>query len=392
MSDSPINRSEHLQALLEDGYEISIEAGYLLIHGVVYVDSEKKVRRGVLISELEMAGNEVIQPKSHVALFSGEFPCNQDGKPLLHLEHGSKPQRITDNMTAQYSFSSKPPGGFQNIYEKMATYADMISRHAKPIDPAATSCPGRVVIPDNKDSVFKYMDTASSRAGINAISSKLNGLRVDIIGMGGTGSYIFDIVAKTPVHLHIYDDDRLMSHNAFRAPGAVSATVLERNISKVEHFAREYGKFRNFIFPHACKLNSSNVDLLEGTDFVFICIDDGAAKIPIVEWLEANQIPFIDVGMGLEVVDEKIRGLVRVTLSTPHNREQIRRKNRINFAKIDDDDVYSQNIQIAELNALNAILAIIKWKKLFGIYSDIDREHSILYAIDGNTLINEDEQ
>ena len=36
---------------------------------------------------------------------------------------------------------------------------------------------------------------------------------------------------------------------------------------------------------------------------------------------------------------------------------------------------YDKNIQIADLNALNAALAVIKWKKLLGFY--IDQEHEL---------------
>ncbi len=53
-------------------------------------------------------------------------------------------------------------------------------------------------------------------------------------------------------------------------------------------------------------------------------------------------------------------------------------------------DEYSRNIQIADLNALNAALAVIKWKKFCGFYRDLACERFTTYAIDGNKLINED--
>ncbi|WP_201716138.1 hypothetical protein [Rossellomorea arthrocnemi] len=43
-----------------------------------------------------------------------------------------------------------------------------------------------------------------------------------------------------------------------------------------------------------------------------------------------------------------------------------------------DDDVYSQNIQISELNALNANMGVVAWKKIFGFYlRDVAIYHSI---------------
>jgi len=40
---------------------------------------------------------------------------------------------------------------------------------------------------------------------------------------------------------------------------------------------------------------------------------------------------------------------------------------------------------------LNAALAVIKWKKLFGFYFDFEQELSSTYTIDGNHLLNEDQ-
>ena len=81
---------------------------------------------------------------------------------------------------------------------------------------------------------------------------------------------------------------------------------------------------------------------------------------------------------------------VRTTASTPGHTEHIWDNDRISFAD-EADDEYDQNIQIAELNMLNAALAVIKWKKIFGFYTDFEHEHSSTYTIDGNHLLNEDQ-
>jgi hypothetical protein len=57
-------------------------------------------------------------------------------------------------------------------------------------------------------------------------------------------------------------------------------------------------------------------------------------------------------------------------------------------ARVNDD--YDYNIQIADLNALNAALAVIKWKKLWGFYLDLENENYSTYTIDGNMLLNAD--
>ena len=83
-------------------------------------------------------------------------------------------------------------------------------------------------------------------------------------------------------------------------------------------------------------------------------------------------------------------GLSRVTLSTPEKRDHVHSKNRVPLVGDDVDDVYSRNIQVVELNALNAALAVIKYKKYFDFYCDLDNEHFSVYTLDGNAINNED--
>lgn len=144
------------------------------------------------------------------------------------------------------------------------------------------------------------------------------------------------------------------------------------------------------IVAHEVALDESNVSDLQGFDFVFICIDDGAAKAPIVEFLEERGLTFIDVGIGVELQDGMLGGVVRATTSTPGKREHLRK--RVSMAPPAVDDAYRTNIQIAELNALNACLAVIRWKKLLGFYRDLEGERSTTYTIDGNMLLSEDQE
>jgi len=39
---------------------------------------------------------------------------------------------------------------------------------------------------------------------------------------------------------------------------------------------------------------------------------------------------------------------------------------------------------------LNAALAVIKWKKLYGYFDDVTKEHYCAYTIRSNQLISED--
>lgn len=119
-------------------------------------------------------------------------------------------------------------------------------------------------------------------------------------------------------------------------------------------------------------------------------MDGGPTKRFIIEQLEQFKVPFIDTGIGVYQVGDSLGGLVATTTSIDGHRDHIWLKGRISFAEANDDG-YDQNIQIAELNMLNATMAVIKWKKLFGFYNDFERELFSVYTIDGNHLWNDDQ-
>ena len=123
--------------------------------------------------------------------------------------------------------------------------------------------------------------------------------------------------------------------------------------------------------------------------FVFICIDKGTSKRLIVERVQEWGIPFIDVGMGIQLGEENtLGGIVTVTTSTAKKRDHV--GSRTAFSDGEAANEYSQNVQISELNALNAALAVIKWKKLCGYFDDVTKEHYCAYTIRSNQLISED--
>jgi hypothetical protein len=136
-------------------------------------------------------------------------------------------------------------------------------------------------------------------------------------------------------------------------------------------------------------IDSSNMEKISDVDFVFICIDDGKAKKPIVEKLLAQGTPFIDVGIDVMIVDgaNMLIGVISTTTGTPDKHDHIEK--RISFAA-DANDLYARNIQIAELNALNATLAVIKWKKVCGFYQDLTKEHNTTYTINTGEIENND--
>tara|TARA_R110000782_G_scaffold180899_5_gene271344 strand:- start:35 stop:1165 length:1131 start_codon:yes stop_codon:yes gene_type:complete len=373
---------------------VEIRGAFLLVHQIPYVSSAKVVQRGTLVSTLSVDGERSGRPSDHTAHFIGEFPCDSAGTELVAIKAGSQTQRLDTDLIVNHYFSSKPKiGHYADYYEKITTYAAILSSPAATLDDTATARVYAVIEPDpdDEEAVFNYLDTNSGRAKIAHISNRLRGQKIGIIGVGGSGSYVLDLVAKTPVkEIHLYDDDIFSNHSAFRAPGAASIDELRVQPKKVAYFAEEYSKLHRSIRTHDCKVTEENFEALDGLDFVFLCIDNGSAKSAVFEKLEAMAIPFIDVGMGIATVDESLIGILRVTTSTPDQRKHVYENGRVSFSSGADDDAYDQNIQIAELNALCATLAVIKWKKLCGFYQDLIHEHHCTYSLNDAMLLNDD--
>lgn len=391
MSAQPISHSPDLRRLQDEGYEIEIREGQLLVHHIPYVDTDKQVQYGTLLSTLSLAGNRTVRPDSHVAFFAGVTPCDKEGEPLNKVINQSAHQQLAETIAINHVLSSKPQKGWYDDYcEKMTTYIRMLAGHAQAIDQEATAQTYKVIEAADTDSIFEYEENASGRAGIRVATDRLRVGKVAVIGLGGSGGYVLDEVAKTPINeIHLFDGGIFLQHNAFRAPGAASIEELEAARMKVDYFRDIYKKMRGNIIAHADYVDETNVEDLREMDFVFLCLDDGAARKLIIEKLVEWEMSFVDVGMGISEQDGALAGLVRVTASTPDKRDHIEK--RIPFESLDEvEDDYRQNIQVADLNALNATLAVIKWKKLVGFYSDIEGEHCSFYAVDGNTIINED--
>ncbi|MGT2514434.1 hypothetical protein ACVOMT_09520 [Sphingomonas panni] len=94
--------------------------------------------------------------------------------------------------------------------------------------------------------------------------------------------------------------------------------------------------------------------------------------------------------MGLQAGEAGLTGVLRVTTSTPAMRDHVWERSRIPMAADDRADPYATNIQVVELNALNAALAVVRWKRICGFYADTEAEHFSAYAVDGNHVTNDD--
>ena len=73
--------------------------------------------------------------------------------------------------------------------------------------------------------------------------------------------------------------------------------------------------------------------------------------------------------MGLNRKKGSLNGMLRTTYYSAEDGQKVRDKGLAPEQET-ADDIYRTNIQISELNALNACLAVIRFKQLRGFYSE----------------------
>lgn len=293
---------------------------------------------------------------------------------------------MSEDLTVQRVFSNKPPSGaFINFFQKIENYATLFSgpaMHLYDVTPLTFR-----VIDSIPDSVFKFNDTLTSRAEIGDLSLKLKEDKVAIIGLGGTGSYLLDFLVKTPVReIRAFDLDWFHVHNAYRSPGKLESDELGKR--KAEIYQKRYEHFRSGINIQPRFITADAEDSLEGITFAFVCVDKGSSRAGIFELLTKMGIPFIDVGMGLNRSKGAISGTIRTTYYSTESAQEMLRQ-QLAPMHDDPDDIYKTNIQISELNALNACLAIIRYKQIKGFYFDDNNFYNMLLSIQDLHLVGE---
>jgi hypothetical protein len=134
MSAKLISRSPDLKRLMDEGYEVEIVDGFLVLHSIPYVNSIGEVALGDLATDLTLSNDQTQRPRDHQVWFSGEFPCKRDGSPISALRHSTATQELCRGLQVHHRFSCKPPEGYPDYYSKMTRYVEIIANEARAVD------------------------------------------------------------------------------------------------------------------------------------------------------------------------------------------------------------------------------------------------------------------
>lgn len=388
-----VSRNGDLERLVEKGYAIAFDDGYLVVRDIPYLDAVRALRWGAIVTKLVFIDNERVQQDDHQIFFAGGVPHGLDGAPIGNLGGGPITLALGEgfeDVVVQRSFSNKPvpEGKFDDFFAKIESYVAIISGPAIEAH-GATPHSYRVDKIGGGNPVFKFHDTLTSRAEIGDLSALLKDDVIAVIGLGGTGGYLLDFLVKTPVReIRGFDLDVFHVHNAYRSPGRLDSAELGK--TKAEVYRNRYENFRAGLSIEAKYIDATSSSELKGVTFAFVCVDKGPARAAIFDILIDLGIPFIDVGLGLNRKHGPLNGMLRTTY---YSRERAAKTRAEGHAELSPqpDALYHKNVQICELNALNASIAIIRFKQLRGFYVEDAALYHLLFEIADMKIVTQAE-
>ena len=293
-----------------------------------------------------------------------------------HVYHadGMAIGNLVDGDGKTWSNISIKKGG-QGSPEVDGSASDLIHRYAKQIVGAMSAAGYSETASLAQQGPFKIPNTFEARAAIGPVQDRIRQQRIAIIGLGGTGAYVLDLVAKTPVmEIHLLDFDEIKWHNFMRAPGAPTAEDIELRrkgrLRKVEYYHSKYASLREGIHPHAVRMDSPSAfsEFLSAhpIDYAFVCIDqltdsDSPRQDVVYCSLSEAGIPFIDSGVSIMVEGRAVRGAV--TTSAYDGAGSVAWKDGIPNARVEGNVPGYRNVQLPEVNALAASLAVMEWRR-----------------------------
>ena len=374
MSHTPTNHENQLAEVLQAGFDCDVEDDTLTVGPIPYRLSTGGVGYGQLISHLARTGIDIATPDDHTAAWIGEeVPHIRNGQPMDKLILDQNRITWSNGLTSVCTMSRKGPQPYRDYGQKMLAYARLIAREA--IEDWRASSPGIVNLKDANH--FVDRETGLNRVGVGHLNALLADEKIAVVGAGGTGGHIVDLVSKSNVmQIDIYDPDCVSVHTQLRWPGVVERKVVDQETNKAEYLASVYARRTNRnIQGHPFAISRDNLTYLSNKTMVFVAIDSGSARQEILTGLAELGVNFIDCGIDLQGGEGPLTASARIIRchaeQSPEKRSELAELAPSGEELAEDDLLYAQNIQTAEMNSLNAALAVVAWKQGIGFYRDV---------------------
>lgn len=363
-----------VQEVLDAGFDVELFADLMVVGPVAYRRADGGIGTGSLGMQLLRQAGGVVDPRppDHTAYWIAKVPF--DDAIAQRLVNDPSPRQLAENVAAICQMSRKMGVGgtpeqpearrdYESYLEKTVTYSSTIER----MSGQSTQRPTQGSLLDHTNSSTLKAATSSSQ-GLYTADQKLADETIAIIGLGGTGGHVLDMVAKTNVRsILLFDPDSIADKNLRRWPGAIHPGSYAPGDNKAEFLSQKYRDIHPGIVAYPIKINESEFHRFTSVTTAFVCVDDSASRLEIASFLAKKGVRFIDVGIGMHEEEGELWGNVRVTAFDPQTRNHDEAIGGLPKVVL-GDAMYDRNIQICEFNGLNAMLAVMRWKQLVGYY------------------------
>lgn len=186
---------------------------------------------------------------------------------------------------------------------------------------------------------------------------KMNSLRATVVGVGGTGSPLATLLARSGIgELILIDGDKLEDSNMNRVRGYNSNDVGRYKAESLAKYIEALGLKTKVKYVSSTLEDSSEaIDLISSSDIIFGCTDDNLGRSLLLEAAYYYGLIYIDVGLtgfiGEDLKHEPIlrdhRG--RISLILPEHGSCLYCQRVINQNKIDFEIAVKENPSLREL-------------------------------------------
>ena len=373
-----MSRKDRLTVFSEqEGFTVRDASGTVCAEGVPCLLADRAVGTCTIETSYDSTNNK---PTSQIGgdehavrvTLDGEYDglvYNDDGTPIGN--HIGGDGKTWSNISIRKGSSRSP--------QKDETASDLIHRYAKQIVGAVSSARYTDTASLTRKSPFMIPNTFVARAALAPVQDRIRDQRIGIIGLGGTGAHVLDLVAKTSVkEIHLLDSDEVDWHNFMRAPGAPTTQEIEarrkERLRKVDYYLSKYASLREGIHAHDVLVDSVSTFLeflsVHPIDYAFVCIDqltesDSPRQDVVYCALNEATVPFIDSGVSISVEGSVVRGAVT---TGAYDASSVEWKRAIPNARVEGNVPGYRNVQLPEVNALAAALAVMEWRRRTGQY------------------------
>ena len=265
-------------------------------------------------------------------------------------------------------------GEYEDAWQALRTYVNAIYAGFTTSDTQSTRRVERPytfdIIGDKSRSEVEWLDLVA-------------GERIAIVGLGGVGSWIADLVTKSDVYeLHAWDDDVIEPRNIIRMPGAVDPQWLGKH--KAEWFQQTYSSIHRRVRGSRVRVTKDNVqEVVTDTTFAFVAVDDDESRLMVCDAMFSARIPFVSVGLSLARRDTQATASVRVVTAHAHRESWRGAIPRVGQAGQDD---YAR-LELPDISAMAAGWAIQSWRKMRGQIPQSQPEECMVYHAEDHSIV-----